>query len=90
MIGALEEAIRNGWIESNHVNKAKLEGFLSEYGRSFYQLPSALETKARIALEKRGEVIPDSILSADSQVEIVPFKKASNMWSVIAKPQPAT
>lgn len=38
VIGALEHAMRQGWISKEEVTQEVLEGFLSRYGRAFYNI----------------------------------------------------
>jgi dihydroorotase len=72
VLGALEEAIEQGWIQADEVTQEALEGFLSGFGRKFYKLPASNSTK-KIRLEKKGEKIPDIMKSADGAVEVVPW-----------------
>lgn len=72
VLGALEEAIEQGWIKADEVTQEALEGFLSGFGRKFYKLPASSSTK-KIRLEKKGEKIPDIMKSTDGAVEVVPW-----------------
>lgn len=77
VLTALEEAIARGDIEEASVTQELLEGFLSEFGRKFYGIKSTLE---RIVVEKKDEIIVESIKGEG--LEVVPFRKGKNTWSV--------
>lgn len=71
VILALEEAIGRGVLEEDQVTQDRLEQFLSRSGRRFYQLPDpATDRLPKIVLERKGEMIPTSIKSADGTLEI--------------------
>ncbi len=66
---ALEEAIERGVIEEHEITQERLEQFLSRSGRRFYKLTDPAE-RPRIVLERKGELIPSSIRSADKELEV--------------------
>ena len=80
VIGALEEGVKNGWIGEEDVSREVLEGFLSTYGKKFYQVEEAKER--RLVLEKKGERIKDVVRSHDGNLEVVPFGAGKEVWSV--------
>ena len=85
MIGALENGICKGWISKEDVTRKSLEGFLSVFGRDFYRLNAVGEqqqSRRRIRLEKRGETIPPAITSADTAIEVVPFRSGEEILSL--------
>ena len=85
MIGALENALRKGWISNGAVTLEVLEGFLSVYGRRFYKLEQACDKPAdsrRIRLEKRGDRIPPLITSAEGTIKVVPFRSNEQTFSL--------
>ncbi|KAL9027780.1 MAG: hypothetical protein Q9196_003743 [Gyalolechia fulgens] len=85
VIGALEHALRQGWISKDHVTREALEGFLSKYGRAFYKiadLNDQASSEPRIRLTRRGETIPKSIKSSDGQIEVVPFRSGQEIMSL--------
>ncbi|KAL1981043.1 hypothetical protein VTN96DRAFT_3152 [Rasamsonia emersonii] len=81
VIGAIEEALAQGWIRDDEVTIDAIEGFLSKFGRAFYKLPAASST-SKIRLEKKGEKIPDVVRSEDGSVEVVPWGRGKEIRSV--------
>ncbi|KAJ8609434.1 hypothetical protein MRB53_039105 [Persea americana] len=53
---------------------AVLEGFLSGFGRRFYQLPPDAGGE-RIVLRRGAAAIPQSLPSADGSFEVIPFRR---------------
>ena len=83
VIGALEEGIAQGWIKEDQVTLGAIEGFLSGFGRAFYKIPRTSELEqSRIMLEKTGESIPEVVRSEDGGIEVVPFRRGSDILSV--------
>ena len=85
VLSALEEGVRQGWIGKEDIKREALEGFLSNYGRDFYKISNvkgAANGKRRIRLERRGERVPESIKSADGQLEVVPFRRGQEIMSL--------
>ncbi|MCJ1244146.1 hypothetical protein MMC30_001344 [Trapelia coarctata] len=83
VVEAVEEAVKNGWIEGE-VTQEVLEGFLSGYGRKFYEIDDVTSTggKPRIVLERKGERISEDVRSADGSIEVVPFRSGEETLSV--------
>ncbi|KAI0880340.1 amidohydrolase 2 [Annulohypoxylon maeteangense] len=79
VIVALEEAIERGTIKEEDVTQAKLEGFLSKFGRQFYRLP---EASNKVVLERKGEKIPTSIRSEDGSIEVGISKVGTDVFSL--------
>lgn len=77
---ALEEAIERGVITEEDVTQEKLEGFLSRFGRRFYQLPE--ETKNKIVLERKGEKISQSVRSEDGSTEVGNSRVGAEVFSL--------
>ena len=77
---ALEEATERGVITEAEVTQEKLEGFLSKFGRRFYNLPEVSEQK--IVLERKGEKIPASVLSEDGSVEVGVSRAGAEVFSL--------
>ena len=74
-----------GWISQEDVTREAVEGFLSNYGRGFYQISDPTDTEARkrrIRLERRGETIPMLISSSDGKLEVVPFRRGEEILSL--------
>ena len=80
VIGALEEAIDKGWIKEEDVTRESIEGFLSGHGRAFYKL--AESNTHRIRLERRGEKIPEAVKSKEGTIEVVPFGRGKEIFSL--------
>lgn len=82
VLDALEEAIKQGWIEEEVVKHDPIEGFLSGYGRAFYGLPKSRESdRSAIRLERKEEVIPEMVTSEDGTIEVVPFRRGKSILS---------
>ncbi|KAF7128574.1 hypothetical protein CNMCM5793_003362 [Aspergillus hiratsukae] len=79
---ALEEGVERGVIANEDITQEKLENFLSVYGRRFYKLP---EAKERIVLERKGEVIPESVKSEDGSVEVALSRGGDVVFSLMWK-----
>ncbi|KAK7709410.1 dihydroorotase [Diaporthe eres] len=77
VLTALEEAVARGDIEEAQVTQELLEGFLGGFGRRFYGVE---EPKERIVVEKKDEVVVESIKGEG--IEVVPFRKGKPTWSV--------
>lgn len=80
VIDALEQGVETGVLKATDVTKEKLEGFLSNYGRSFYGV--ADERKERVVLKKSGVDIEHLMRSEDGSVEVVPFRRGKVTWRV--------
>lgn len=78
VLTALEEAIERGDIDEKAVTQELLEGFLGGFGRKFYGVDDG--KTERIVVEKKGEIVADSIKGEG--IEVVPFRKGKNTWSV--------
>ncbi|KAL8766933.1 MAG: hypothetical protein Q9209_006414 [Squamulea sp. 1 TL-2023] len=83
VIGALQDAQRNGWISNHVITQDTLNGFLSTYGRNFYKISvPSLQSRPHIRLEKSNETIPTSIMSSDGTIEVVPFRRGEQVMSL--------
>ena len=80
MLLALEEGIERGDIKEEDVTQEKLEGFLSRFGRRFYQLPETPSKK--IVLERKGEKIPESVKNEDGSAEVGISRAGTEVFSV--------
>ncbi|KAF2456895.1 hypothetical protein BDY21DRAFT_386295 [Lineolata rhizophorae] len=80
VVGALEKACEEGILKAEDVTKEVLENFMSGYGRYFYRVPN--DKKEKIVLRKRDERVVDVLTSKSGRVEIVPFRRGENTWSV--------
>lgn len=87
VVGAVEEGIANAWLPKD-VGAGVLNEFLSGRGRRFYQLKdAAVERKKeqKILLEKKGEKIPEILKNQDGSVEVAPFRRGEEVWSLAWK-----
>jgi dihydroorotase len=81
---ALEEAVEKGWIQDEDITYETLVEFLGGRGRRFYNIQSLVKenNEKRIVLEKKGERIPEGIKSKDGSIEVVPFRRGEEIWSL--------
>ncbi|KAH8177021.1 amidohydrolase domain-containing protein [Sarocladium implicatum] len=77
---ALEDATERGVISEVDVTQEKLEGFLSGFGRKFYKLPAEEVQGQKIVLERKGEVVPQSIKGGEIEVGV--SRKGSEVFSL--------
>ncbi|KAI9838873.1 MAG: hypothetical protein M1819_004080 [Sarea resinae] len=89
VLGALEEAISQGWIPEEKVTVEAISGFLSSSGRAFYGLAPyrmAVESseggRRKIRLQRKGERIGDVVRSPDGNIEVVPFGRGKEVFSL--------
>lgn len=86
VIDALGEGIDQGWIREEDVTLESIENFLSGYGRAFYKIPRSTESDGpKIRLERKGEIIPEAVRSQDGSIEVVPFRRGQETWSLTWK-----
>lgn len=86
VIDALEEGIDQGWIREEEVTRESIENFLSGYGRAFYKIHRSTEADGpKIRLERKGEIIPETVSSQDGSIEVVPFRRGKETWSLTWK-----
>ena len=77
---ALEEAVERGVITDAEVTQERLEGFLSRFGRRFYQQPETVDKK--VVLERKGEKIPASVRNEDGSVEVGISRAGADVFSL--------
>ncbi|KAL8803402.1 MAG: hypothetical protein Q9182_003200 [Xanthomendoza sp. 2 TL-2023] len=83
VIDALNYAIDHGWISNHKITQKTLEGFLSTYGRKFYEIFDPNESeKPRIRLHRSKETIPLSTVSTDGTIDVVPFRRGEDVVSL--------
>ncbi|KAF2734696.1 Dihydroorotase [Polyplosphaeria fusca] len=83
VLDALGKGIERGVINEEDVTVEMLGGFLGSWGRKFYGVED--RRKERIVL-KRGEQSITEVLKKDSiSVEVVPFRRGEQTWSVTWK-----
>jgi len=83
VVGAVEEAIENGWLPDD-ISAETLDEFLSGRGRRFYKIPETAKAGKgqKIVLEKKGEKIPEVLRSKDGSIEVVPFRRGEEILSL--------
>ncbi|KAI1308162.1 Dihydroorotase [Xylaria venustula] len=79
---ALEEATEKGIIDEKNVTQENIEGFLSLNGRRFYKLPEPSPAGPRIIVKRTGEMIPESIRSADGKLEVGISRTGAAVYSM--------
>ncbi|KAI9677212.1 MAG: hypothetical protein M1829_002786 [Trizodia sp. TS-e1964] len=85
VIGAIEEALKHGWLEAQAFNTETLANFLRHRGRRFYKLAEDNGPQREILLEKRHAKIPDILESSDASLRVVPFRRGEDVWSLAWK-----
>lgn len=78
VVNALELGVEMGVLEVEDVTKAKLEGFLSGFGRSFYRVTD--EKNERITLGRSSQSIATILRNESGSVEVVPFRRGKMTW----------
>lgn len=78
VINALELGVELGVLDVEDVTKAKLEGFLSSFGRSFYRVSD--EKNERITLGRGSQSISNILRNESGSVEVVPFRRGKMTW----------
>lgn len=80
VLDALEKGVERGVVAEETVSKELLEGFFGGWGREFYQVEDG--KKERVVLKKGQEKIDDVLQKAGVSVEVVPFRRGEQTWSV--------
>lgn len=73
-------------LKEDDVTEEKIRGYLSGFGRKFYGIEEGGRGEGgggeKIVLRKKGAVIEELFASKDGSVEVVPFRRKQNTWSV--------
>ncbi|KAL9079805.1 MAG: hypothetical protein Q9157_001314 [Trypethelium eluteriae] len=80
VLDAFEQACEAGILKPEDVTLDSLERFLSRSGREFYGIDD--ERKERIAIYKSHEMISNTLRSESSNIEVVPFRRGQETWTV--------
>jgi dihydroorotase len=80
VLDALETAIKRGVVKEEEVTQERLEGFFGGWGRAFYQVQE--REGESVILRKGGERIVDVLRSSKGEVQVVPFRRGEQTWSV--------
>lgn len=78
VLDSFEQACEKGILKEEDITPEIVEGFMSKFGRAFYDIGE--ETKEFITIDKKGEKIVD-ILQSDA-TDVVPFRKTQDTWTV--------
>jgi len=80
VVDALEVGVEMSVISEDEITQEKLANFISEFGRSFYQVEDT--RKEKIVLKKGSKTVQDILRSPDSAIEVVPFRRGKMTWDV--------
>lgn len=84
VLDALEQACANGVLNYDDVTPAVFEGFMSKFGRAFYQVKESEEGKEIIKLEEKAV---DSIANVqdahDADLKVVSFRTGQKTWGLV-------
>ena len=80
VVDALEKGVERGVISKEEVTQEGLEGFFGKWGRAFYQIED--KRGERVVLGRGGEKILDVLKKKEGGVEVVPFRRGEQTWSV--------
>lgn len=80
VLDALEKGIERGVIDGKDVTQDRLEGFVGAWGRRFYGVKE--NGTEKIKLKKKGEVVVDILAKEGLGVQVVPFRRGEETWSV--------
>ncbi|KAK5107723.1 hypothetical protein LTR62_000745 [Meristemomyces frigidus] len=80
VIDALEQGVEMGVLRAEEITRERLVGFLSKFGREFYQVPG--ESGERIVLEKPTGAVEEVLQSEDGRLQVVPFRQGKMTWGV--------
>ena len=78
VLDSFEQACENGVLKEEDITPEILEGFMSKFGRAFYEIGE--EKEEFITIDKSGEKIVDILQSGD--IDVVPFRKTQDTWTV--------
>ncbi|PVI00118.1 Dihydroorotase [Periconia macrospinosa] len=79
VLDALAKGVERDVIKEEEVTKEVLEGFFSGWGRKFYEVS---EKGERIVVKRGKETVVDVLRSEGVEVEVVPFRRGEETWSV--------
>ncbi|KAF1832381.1 Dihydroorotase [Decorospora gaudefroyi] len=79
VLDALDAGVRRGVLGGDEVGQEVLEGFFGGWGRAFYGIRD--KSGERVLLTKDGVKVLD-LLEGKGGVEVVPFRKGEETWSV--------
>ncbi|KAI8939201.1 hypothetical protein NX059_005031 [Plenodomus lindquistii] len=80
VLDALEKGVQRGVVREEDVSQSVLEGFFGVWGRRFYGVQE--EKGERVVLRKGEEKVVDVLKKEGVSVEVVPFRKGEETWSV--------
>ncbi|KAF2640226.1 Dihydroorotase [Massarina eburnea CBS 473.64] len=80
VLDALKTGVERGVIKEEEVTKSVLEGFFSGWGRRFYGLGEG--KGGNVVLRRGKEMVADVLRKDGLAVEVVPFRRGENTWSL--------
>ena len=80
VLDALEKGVQRGVVNESDITIEVLEGFFGRWGRAFYQVKEP--TGERVVLRKGSEKIAQVLQKDGVGVEVVPFRRGEQTWSV--------
>lgn len=83
VLSALQQGCELGVLKEEQVTKEALEGFLSKFGREFYEV--ADEKHETIVLGQNTQAIAELLHSESSGIEVVPFRRGKMTWATTWK-----
>lgn len=80
VLDALKTGVERGVLKEEDVTTEVLSGFFSSWGRKFYGVEDKKNEK--VVLRKSQEKIADVLKKDGVSVQVVPFRKGEQTWSV--------
>ena len=80
VLDALDRGVQRGVVNERDVMGEVLEGFFGRWGRAFYQVGEP--TGEKVVLRRGGEKIGQVLRKDGVSVEVVPFRRGEQTWSV--------
>ncbi|KAJ5704229.1 hypothetical protein N7493_011367 [Penicillium malachiteum] len=78
VLDSFEQACENGILKDEEITPEIFEGFMTKFGRAFYQIPE--EQNEFITIDKKGEKIMDILQAGD--IDVVPFRRNQDTWTI--------
>jgi len=84
VLDALVKGVERGIVREEDVSQERLEGFFGNWGRKFYEVeePEREGKRERIVTRRGKGKVVDLLRRDGLDVEVVPFRKGEETWSV--------
>ncbi|KAI5308812.1 hypothetical protein KEM55_004795 [Ascosphaera atra] len=82
VVGAVEEAVAQGWLTADEATPEAIDAFLSQRGRNFYKLGDHPSATAKIVLDKGNAQVVPELVKGQEGVEVVPFRRGQSVWGL--------